>query len=61
MKQEPEWIDIIALIAMHSLLQTAPKNARNEEIAYEAYRQAEAMMEAKEKAEQFEKDIEALL
>jgi hypothetical protein len=49
MKQEPEWIDIIALIAMHSLLQTAPKNARNEDIAYEAYRQAEAMMEAKEK------------
>ena len=48
MKQEPEWIDIVALIAMHSLLQTAPKNARNEDIAYEAYRQAEAMMEAKE-------------
>jgi hypothetical protein len=33
---------------MHSLLQTAPKNARNEEIAYEAYKQAEAMMEVKE-------------
>ena len=49
MKQEPEWIDIVALIAMHSLLQTEPKNARNEDIAHEAYRQAEAMMEAKEK------------
>jgi hypothetical protein len=48
MKQEPEWIDIVALIAMHSLLQTAPKNARSEDIAHEAYRQAEAMMEAKE-------------
>jgi hypothetical protein len=49
MKQEPEWIDIIALIAMHSLLQTAPKNARNEDIAYEAYRQAEAMIQAQER------------
>ena len=49
MKTEPDWIDVVALIAMHSLLQTAPKNARNEDIAYEAYRQAEAMMEAKER------------
>jgi hypothetical protein len=49
MKTEPEWIDIVALIAMHSLLQTAPKNAGNEEIAYEAYRQAEAMMEARDR------------
>ena len=48
MKQEPELIDIFALIALHSLLQTAPKNARNEEIAHEAYRQAEAMMEERE-------------
>lgn len=48
MKQEPEWIDIVALIAMHSLLQTAPKNARSEDIAHEAYRQAEAMMEERE-------------
>jgi hypothetical protein len=52
MKQEPEWIDIVALIAMHSLLQTAPKNARNEEIAYEAYKQAEAMMEEKERRDE---------
>ena len=52
MKQEPEWIDIVALIAMHSLLQTAPKNARNEDIAYEAYRQAQAMMEEKERRDE---------
>lgn len=49
MKQEPEWIDVLALVAMHSLLQTAPKNARNEDIAYEAYKQAEAMMDVKER------------
>jgi hypothetical protein len=49
MKNEPDWIDILALVAMHSLMQIAPKNARSEDIAYEAYRQAEAMMEAKER------------
>jgi hypothetical protein len=48
MKQEPEWIDVLALVAMHSLMQTAPKNARVEEIAFEAYKQAEAMMSARE-------------
>lgn len=48
MKQEPEWIDILALVAMHSFLQTAPKNASPEEIAYEAYKQAEAMITEKE-------------
>jgi hypothetical protein len=53
MKQEPEWIDILALIAMHSLLQTAPKNAKPEHIAYQAYRQADAMMEAKEEMENY--------
>jgi len=47
MKTEPDWIDVLALVAMHSLMQTAPKNARNEDIAFEAYRQAEAMMQAK--------------
>jgi hypothetical protein len=46
MKQEPEWIDIVALIAMHSFLKTAPKNATSEDIAYEAYEQAEAMINA---------------
>jgi uncharacterized protein YchJ len=49
MKQEPEWIDVLALVAMHSLMQTAPKNARVEDIAYYAYEQAEAMMEVKSK------------
>lgn len=49
MKQEPEWVDILALIAMHSFLQVAPKNASPEEIAYEAYKQAEAMMTEKER------------
>jgi hypothetical protein len=49
MKQEPDWIDVLALVAMHSFLQSAPKNAKPEEIAYEAYKQAEAMMEEKER------------
>ena len=49
MKTEPDWIDVVALIAMHSLMQTAPKNARNEDIAFEAYAQAEAMMEVKKR------------
>lgn len=49
MKNEPDWIDVLALVAMHSLMQTAPRNARREEIAHEAYAQAEAMMEAKER------------
>lgn len=47
MKTEPDWIDVIALVAMHSLMNTAPKNARVEDIAYHAYEQAEAMIEAK--------------
>ena len=49
MKTEPDWIDVVALVAMHSLMQTAPRNARVEDIAHEAYFQAEAMMEAREK------------
>jgi hypothetical protein len=49
MKQEPDWIDVLALVAMHSLMQRAPKNARVEEIAHEAYFQAEAMMDVREK------------
>jgi hypothetical protein len=31
----------------------APKNAKSEHIAYQAYRQAEAMMEAKEEMENY--------
>ena len=49
MKQEPEWIDVLALVAMHSLLQTAPKNVQDEQIAYAAYKQAQAMMQEKER------------
>jgi hypothetical protein len=48
MKQEPEWIDILALVAMHSLLQTASKNVKPEQIAYTAYQQAEAMIQERE-------------
>lgn len=54
MKQEPEWIDVLAMIAMHSFLQSAPKNARPEEIAYAAYQQAEAMIKEKERLDDFE-------
>ena len=50
MKQEPEWIDIVALVAMHSFIQMAPKNATPEEIAYESYKQAKAMIEEQERA-----------
>jgi hypothetical protein len=52
MKQEPDWIDVLAMIAMHSSLQSAPKNARPEEIAYEAYKQAEGMMQEKERRDE---------
>ena len=51
MKQEPEWIDVLALVAMHSLMQKAPKSAKPEEIAYYAYEQADAMMQEKERLE----------
>jgi len=44
MKQEPEWIDVLALVAMHSLLQTAPKNTKVEHIAIHSYELAKAMM-----------------
>lgn len=44
MKQEPELVDIIAMLAMMSLIKIAPKSATNEQIAYESYEQAEAMI-----------------
>ena len=44
MKDEPQLVDIYAMFAMHAFLTTAPKNVRSEEIAFEAYEQAEAMM-----------------
>lgn len=58
MKTEPDWIDIVALIAMHSLMQTAPKNARNEDIAFEAYRQAQAMMAERDRVTGEDQDHE---
>lgn len=51
MKQEPDWVDVLALFVMHSLIQKASKNARVEDIAYHAYEQAEAMMQEKERLE----------
>lgn len=44
MKEEPQLVDIFAMMAMMSFLRIAPKSASNEEIAYESYEQAEAMM-----------------
>jgi hypothetical protein len=54
MKQEPEWIDVLALVAMHSFMQIAPKSAKPDQIAYAAYQQAEAMMREKERLDEFE-------
>ena len=56
MKEEPEWIDVLALVAMHALMNTAPTNARVEDIAYHAYEQAEAMMKAKRFNSERDKD-----
>ena len=44
MKDDPQLVDIFAMVAMYSFLKTAPDNALPHEIAYEAYKQAEAMM-----------------
>lgn len=44
MKQEPELVDIFAMIAMSSFIKIAPKSASKEEIAHKSYEQAEAMM-----------------
>jgi hypothetical protein len=44
MKDDPQLVDIFAMVAMYSFLQTAPKHAQPQEIAYEAYQQAQAMM-----------------
>jgi hypothetical protein len=51
MKQEPEWIDVVAMIAMHSILQLKTKNNTHEQVAYDAYKLAEAMIEEKTKLE----------
>jgi|APCry1669188910_1035180.scaffolds.fasta_scaffold00391_21 hypothetical protein len=47
MKNEPEWIDVVALFAMQALLQTASKNPPIEGIAYRSYEMAKAMMSVK--------------
>jgi hypothetical protein len=44
MKDDPQLVDIFAMFAMYQFLKTAPKNVQPHEIAYEAYKQAEAMM-----------------
>lgn len=44
MKDDPQLVDIFAMVAMYSFLKTAPENVQPHEIAYEAYKQAEAMM-----------------
>jgi hypothetical protein len=44
MKDDPQLVDIFAMVAMYSFLSTAPKHAQPQEIAYEAYQQAQAMM-----------------
>jgi hypothetical protein len=44
MKDDPQLVDVFAMVAMYSFLQTAPKHAQPQEIAYEAYEQAQAMM-----------------
>ena len=45
MKDDPQLIDIFAMIAMYSLLNTSPKLTPPQEIAYEAYEQAQAMID----------------
>jgi hypothetical protein len=44
MKDDPQLVDVFAMVAMYQFLNTAPKNAQPQEIAYEAYEQAQAMM-----------------
>jgi hypothetical protein len=45
MKDDPQLVDIFAMVAMYSLLNTAPKLTPPQEIAYESYEQARAMMD----------------
>ena len=44
MKDDPQLVDIFAMVAMYSFLKTAPNNVEPHEIAYESYKQAQAMM-----------------
>ena len=48
MKQEPEWLDVVAMFAMLGLL-SKPKSAQPDDIAYVAYEQAQKLIEEKER------------
>ena len=49
MKSEPELIDIIAMLVLPVLIQKQSKVAKSKiDIAYEAYEQAQAMLEVRE-------------
>lgn len=49
MKTEPELIDIIAMLALIGLMQKPSKVAKSKiDIAYEAYEQAQAMLDVRE-------------
>ena len=49
MKTEPDLIDIIAMLVLPALIQKQSKVAKSKiDIAYEAYEQAQAMLEVRE-------------
>jgi hypothetical protein len=49
MKTEPDLIDIYAMFALMALMQKSTKVAKSKiDIAYEAYEQAQAMIEVRE-------------
>ena len=49
MKSEPELIDIYAMFALMALMQKPSKVAKSKiDVAYEAYEQAQAMMDVRE-------------
>ena len=49
MKTEPDLIDIIAMLALIGLMQKTAKVAKSKiDIAYEAYEQAQAMLDVRE-------------
>lgn len=49
MKSEPELIDIYAMFALMALMQRPSKVAKSKiDVAYEAYEQAQAMMDVRE-------------
>lgn len=49
MKTEPELIDIIAMLVLPALIQKQAKVAKSKiDIAYEAYEQAQAMIDVRE-------------